>query len=317
VRHSSVRSQSASRRAAGGWPAQNCSSNAPSSPCSVMMREVPARRRCTASTSRLYQPISALTRDCRPDGRSRRGRSCSRVPLEPKDQRGGFENEPTVARPDDSSQVRVAGGLRLRRDLHHLDRRRRISSEASRREYPTMGRASVIGALGSGLALDAVVRGGQDAGHPVPVRHPRLVASPSGGRDDWMEILRGRREEAVPDADVARGARRMTPRTVAISVRCGPVAVSLAASVACSSRVSRVLEDGVGTSLDVIVAAVGPPDRVQQNTDALRSLCPAGATRIAVYQRRPLVPWIDEGAVAVLCVDASDRVIATPSSSPW
>jgi hypothetical protein len=109
----------------------------------------------------------------------------------------------------------------------------------------------------------------------------------------------------------------MTHRTLAASACCGLIAIGLAASVACSSRVSRVLEYGVGTSLDVIVAAVGPPDRVQQNTDALRSLCPGGATRIAVYQRRPLVPWLDEGAVAVLCVDASDRVIATPSSSPW
>lgn len=109
----------------------------------------------------------------------------------------------------------------------------------------------------------------------------------------------------------------MTPRTVATPARYGLIAVWLAASVACSSRVSRVLEYGVGTSLDVIVAAVGPPDRVQQNTDALRSLCPGGATRIAVYQRQPLVPWFDEGAVAVLCTDASDRVIAISSSLPW
>ena len=91
-----------------------------------------------------------------------------------------------------------------------------------------------------------------------------------------------------------------------------------------AGRFGRVLQQGqpgvgygVGTSLDVIVAAVGPPDRVQQNTDALRSLCPAGATRIVVYQRQPLVPWFDEGAVAILCVDASDRVIAISSSSPW
>jgi hypothetical protein len=100
-------------------------------------------------------------------------------------------------------------------------------------------------------------------------------------------------------------------------VRHGLIAVWLAASVACSSRVSRVLEYGVGTSLDVIVATVGPPDQDDRVTDVVRGGCPAEATRIVVYRRRPLVPWFDEGAVAVLCVDASDRVIATSSSLPW
>jgi hypothetical protein len=67
----------------------------------------------------------------------------------------------------------------------------------------------------------------------------------------------------------------------------------------------------------VIVAAVGPPDRDQQSTDALRSLCAPGTTRFVEYHRRPLVPWIDDGAVAVLCIDCGHRVVAISSSSPW
>lgn len=109
----------------------------------------------------------------------------------------------------------------------------------------------------------------------------------------------------------------MIPRTVATSARCGLIAIGLIASVACSSRVSRVLEYGVDTSLDVIVATVGPPDRDERVTDAVRRGCPAEATRIVVYRRQPLVPWFDDGAVAILCVDPSERVIAFSSSLPW
>lgn len=111
-----------------------------------------------------------------------------------------------------------------------------------------------------------------------------------------------------------RGARSGTS---ALQRRCGLIAVGLAASIACSSRVSRVLQYGVGTSLDVIVATVGPPDRDERVTDAVRRGCPAEATRIVVYRRQPLVPWVDEGAVAILCVDPSERVFAFSSSLPW
>jgi hypothetical protein len=100
-------------------------------------------------------------------------------------------------------------------------------------------------------------------------------------------------------------------------MRCGLIAVCLAVSIGCSSRVSRVLEFGAGASLDVIIAAVGPPDRDERVTDAVRRGCPAAVTRIVVYRRRPVVPWFDEGAVAVLCVDATDRVVAISSSLPW
>ncbi len=92
-----------------------------------------------------------------------------------------------------------------------------------------------------------------------------------------------------------------------------------AVSVACSSRVSRALEYQIGSPVHVMIAELGVPDADRPLPEELRQsgFCPPSTTRLVEYHRKPLVPWIDEGAEAVACVDGNARIVALVSSSPW
>ncbi len=92
-----------------------------------------------------------------------------------------------------------------------------------------------------------------------------------------------------------------------------------AASVACSSRVSRALEYEIGSPVSVMIAELGVPDADRPLPEALRQggFCPPSTTRLVEYHRTPLMRWIDEGAEAVVCVDGNARIVAIFSTSPW
>ena len=91
------------------------------------------------------------------------------------------------------------------------------------------------------------------------------------------------------------------------------------ASVACSSKVSQALEYDIGTPVGVMLTELGAPDADRPLSEELRQIgfCPPGTTRLVEYHRKPLMPWIDEGAEAVVCVDGNARIVAILSSSPW
>jgi hypothetical protein len=93
----------------------------------------------------------------------------------------------------------------------------------------------------------------------------------------------------------------------------------LLASVACSRKLSRVVEFDVGVPLSTIVEDVGSPDRDQPLAGGLRAsrLCPATTTRLVEYHRRPWLPIIDHGDEVSLCVDGAARVVEILSTGPY
>jgi hypothetical protein len=73
----------------------------------------------------------------------------------------------------------------------------------------------------------------------------------------------------------------------------------------CSGSAARY---PVGTHIDMILSELGPPDSDRPYADSPESLCPPRTVRL-VHYTGPRVPFLIHGALAILCVDSSNRVI--------
>jgi hypothetical protein len=81
------------------------------------------------------------------------------------------------------------------------------------------------------------------------------------------------------------------------------------ASVACYGKAGSAVRYPVGTQIDVILSELGPPDADRPYAaDSPQSVCPAQTVRLVNYTG-PRVPFLIHGALAILCVDSSSRVI--------
>jgi hypothetical protein len=86
------------------------------------------------------------------------------------------------------------------------------------------------------------------------------------------------------------------------------VAVCVAASVGCYGKAGSASRYPVGTHIDVILSELGPPYSDRPFADSPEGLCPAQTARLVNYTG-PRVPFLIHGALTVLCVDKSNRVI--------
>jgi hypothetical protein len=84
--------------------------------------------------------------------------------------------------------------------------------------------------------------------------------------------------------------------------------VGAVASVACHGKAGSAARYPVGTHIDMVLAALGPPYSDRPFADFPEDLCPPQTTRVVTYTG-PRVPFLIHGAVADLCVDKSNRVI--------
>ena len=81
---------------------------------------------------------------------------------------------------------------------------------------------------------------------------------------------------------------------------------------ACNPITERARGYRPGTQVSVLISELGRPDTDQPFPDALREseLCPAETTRLLEYRGLRLIPFVDHGPTAYVCVDKADRVLS-------
>ena len=89
------------------------------------------------------------------------------------------------------------------------------------------------------------------------------------------------------------------------------VITALAMTSAACTKVQRAGNYPQGSDVKVMISELGKPDIDRPYVGDIRksNMCPADAVRVMEYRRSPVLPLLDEGAVAVVCVDKSDRVL--------
>ena len=85
--------------------------------------------------------------------------------------------------------------------------------------------------------------------------------------------------------------------------------VSAVASVGCYGQAGSAARYPVGTHIDVILSELGPPYSDRPYADSPERACPPQTARLVYYTGPPPVPFFTHRALAVLCVDKSNRVI--------
>jgi len=103
--------------------------------------------------------------------------------------------------------------------------------------------------------------------------------------------------------------KRFRNRQVAsLRMRSVVVALCVVASVGCYGKAGSAARYPVGTHIDVILSELGPPYSDRPSAGSPDGLCPPQTTRLVNYTG-PRVPFLIHGALAILCVDKSNRVI--------
>ena len=103
--------------------------------------------------------------------------------------------------------------------------------------------------------------------------------------------------------------RFRTSRVAFLDMKSVVVAVCVAASVGCYGQAGSAARYPVGTHIDVILSELGPPYADRPYADSPERACPPQTARLVYYTGPPPVPFFTHRALAVLCVDKSNRVI--------
>jgi len=97
------------------------------------------------------------------------------------------------------------------------------------------------------------------------------------------------------------------------------IAVITCGVASCGSRAEKATQYRRGTDIALVISDLGKPDvdRPYRSTDP-GHLCPPETVRILAYQRQPLfgLRILDDGAIAFICVDKTDRLLSVISSGP-
>ena len=87
---------------------------------------------------------------------------------------------------------------------------------------------------------------------------------------------------------------------------------SVMTCTACDPVTERARRYRPGTEVRLLISELGRPDTDQPFPDALRNseLCPAETTRLLEYRGPRVIPFVDHGPTAYVCVDKTDRVLS-------